>query len=953
MGDKRNRKGIGLKRRFNLPGGIHSKKTKYAQAQKYKKGEYLDKVKLKHFKGPSYQIKCLKTCVSGKPRIKFIARRIPLNKRKGFRFIKDARKDTTGTFVERQETLDGSRIMNLEMLQSYVSQATTHSALCESARKYAMKGESPMTLIGEKKHGFASILSLKCNGCGKTYQIQTSKTCKTPSGDYFEINVRAVWGSMVTGGGCSSTNESLGTMGIPGISERNYSKLEEEIGDWWLKILEEDMKKAGEEERKIAIENGDHFQGVPAITVVCDGGWSKRSHKHTYNAMGGVAVIFGHRTKKLLHIGVRNRLCYICSQAQTKNLDPRPHRCFKNWNDSAQAMESDIILEGFLSAEQKYGLRFMNIISDGDSSTFSEIQNKVPVWGKFVKKLECANHACKCLRSHLEQLVSEKPQHKGKGKLTKLARVKIVTAVRCAIKMRSVEKDKKKAVTKLKTDIKNAGRHVLGLHDLCKTDFCKHQQEKKDNNVIDDKSDEQEQNETDSDIVYDQEIYWQDSLKTISTSEENNLRKGGNSVSNVDEELLKDIFFYLNRMADKSERLIGNFTSNLAESWMHIRCKFDGGKMVNKCFKSSFYGRCYGGALRSLKGPGWSPMVYQEITGEKPDSPYIDTYRRRARKHVNSIRSQNNPVNKNRKRKRKLGTEKQCSSKKAKMHYGENVLDDSEDVPTSVLQRKMKDYYEANVCKNEDDIKKIEHDTRQQSLSKKWKDERKKRLTSSIFGEVVSRSVNNNNPALVNRLLYTDFKGNKFTRKGLQQESVTIQEYTNKMKAEGQECNVENSGLVICSSHPCLAASTDGIVNLSDGTKGLIEVKNLLQNNQLLIKEAVSKQSNFCLCKTSDGSIQLKRKHKYFFQVQGQLNVFNLEWCDFVVRRTDPYDIFIERIKRDIKLWVEIMRPKLITFYFNHMLPELASPRLGTVSGIRKASVPWVSIRNLNMENDI
>ena len=24
--------------------------------------------------------------------------------------------------------------------------------------------------------------------------------------------------------------------------------------------------------------------GVPAVTVICDGGWSKRSHKHTYTA---------------------------------------------------------------------------------------------------------------------------------------------------------------------------------------------------------------------------------------------------------------------------------------------------------------------------------------------------------------------------------------------------------------------------------------------------------------------------------------------------------------------------------------------------------------------------------------------------------------------------------------------------------------------------------------------
>ena len=37
------------------------------------------------------------------------------------------------------------------------------------------------------------------------------------------------------------------------------------------------------------VANGGAKQ--PAITVVVDGGWSKRSHKHYYNAKSGVGVI--------------------------------------------------------------------------------------------------------------------------------------------------------------------------------------------------------------------------------------------------------------------------------------------------------------------------------------------------------------------------------------------------------------------------------------------------------------------------------------------------------------------------------------------------------------------------------------------------------------------------------------------------------------------------------------
>ena len=70
--------------------------------------------------------------------------------------------------------------------------------------------------------------------------------------------------------------------------------------------------------------------------------------------------------------------------------------------------------------------------------------------------------------------MTDKPAYKGKGKLTKVSRIRIVTAVRCAIKMRSQDKDKSQGINQLKKDIKNAGRHVLGLHDLCSTDFCKY-----------------------------------------------------------------------------------------------------------------------------------------------------------------------------------------------------------------------------------------------------------------------------------------------------------------------------------------------------------------------------------------------------------------------------------------------------------------------------------------------
>ena len=57
--------------------------------------------------------------------------------------------------------------------------------------------------------------------------------------------------------------------------------------------LEEQLACVAVPERQLAILNGCYHNRVPTITVVVDAGWSKRSHKHSYNAKSGVGVIFG------------------------------------------------------------------------------------------------------------------------------------------------------------------------------------------------------------------------------------------------------------------------------------------------------------------------------------------------------------------------------------------------------------------------------------------------------------------------------------------------------------------------------------------------------------------------------------------------------------------------------------------------------------------------------------
>ena len=90
--------------------------------------------------------------------------------------------------------------------------------------------------------------------------------------------------------------------------------------------------------------------------------------------------------------------------------------------------------------------------------------------GSSHKKIECANHVCKCYRSSLEKLVDENPKYKGKGGLTLKMRKRLACAARSAIKSRSQEPDVKKAIKLLQQDLLNGPMHCFGYHH--KTDFC-------------------------------------------------------------------------------------------------------------------------------------------------------------------------------------------------------------------------------------------------------------------------------------------------------------------------------------------------------------------------------------------------------------------------------------------------------------------------------------------------
>ena len=204
----------------------------------------------------------------------------------------------------------------------------------------------------------------------------------------------------------------------------------------------------------------------------------------------------------------------------------------------------------------------------------------------------------------------------------------------------------------------------------------------------------------------------------------------------------------------------------------------------------------------------------------------------------------------------------------------------------------------------------------------------------------MSRKVSTRVAPLVQKMLYPTFKGTIFTSHGLAMESVTIKEYELK-KAEN--VYVQKSGMVICEKYPELAASPDGVVvNKETGESGLVELKNLLHNKPISLQEAAKQQASFCLRITNEHTLKLKENHKYYYQCQGLLHICDKEWIDLVVRTERPNQLHIERIQKDNSLWENCMLPKLLAFYNQCLLPELAAPRYKKYPGIREPQTAWV-----------
>ena len=203
------------------------------------------------------------------------------------------------------------------------------------------------------------------------------------------------------------------------------------------------------------------------------------------------------------------------------------------------------------------------------------------------------------------------------------------------------------------------------------------------------------------------------------------MRQGGGKATKVSEKMLHDIQVIVSRLVAKAPQLIGNFTTNLAEAWMHTRCKFDGGKVINRSQSGSWEYRCMGAGLRLNMGHTWGPMAWSEMTTQT-NPVYSEAMATSMRKADQDRKRKATSEAKESRRQSKYSRidETQAARKAYSRHDSGTVPDEvMEDVSPDYLAELCDGYYRTKVIVTKEEAEDIERDTRDQGESELWRKE--------------------------------------------------------------------------------------------------------------------------------------------------------------------------------------------------------------------------------------
>ena len=225
-------------------------------------------------------------------------------------------------------------------------------------------------------------------------------------------------------------------------------------------------------------------------------------------------------------------------------------------------------------------------------------------------------------------------------------------------------------------------------------------------------------------------------------------------------------------------------------------------------------------------------------------------------------------------------------------------VETTEQVPAPLTSLPVNDvdptvFFNSIPVMNDGQVHALEQDTTKQAECDRWKTQRVGRITGSIAHRVktkVSTLLNINcnrskdTSALVSTILGKNVVDPNLPnlKYGRQMEGEAIQAYkVHQQRLGHKNVQVQKCGLVVLSEKTYIGASPDGRITCDCCGSGVLEVK-----CPISIAHQDPNEHGMSYLENHQGRWQLKQNHSYFTQVQAELAVTKLKWCDFVVFST-------------------------------------------------------------------
>eukprot|EP00794_Sanderia_malayensis_P016402 gene16402-18039_t len=235
-------------------------------------------------------------------------------------------------------------------------------------------------------------------------------------------------------------------------------------------------------------------------------------------------------------------------------------------------------------------------------------------------------------------------------------------------------------------------------------------------------------------------------------------------------------------------------------------------------------------------------------------------------------------------------------------------------VSTSKEESELVSSFSQMLSFNDNSLKELEKATRGQSKSYIWIQQRIGRITASNFhdiynkvkkllrqrGKAVKSKVT---PLLVKLMNHKDLGHIPAIRWGRMHEKDASKAFFTTIAKLHTNPKLHICGLFVLKSHPYIGASPDNIFSCSCCQNSCLEYKCPFSIKDVTVEEGYKKTDFLENC---DGKLQLKRNHKYFFQVQGQMALTGLETTYFVIWTMKGQPL-VEKIAFDLNFWQDIL----------------------------------------------